>query len=217
MAAIISKYQKILQSFTKFDFVPILAVRLFLAPIFLSAGFSKLYAFDSTVSWFGNEDWGLGLPLPWLMAILATATEILGGFALLIGVSVRLICVPLIVTMLIAIVLVHWENGWFAIAPSNADTSMAKVLVPVGFPGAAESLQNSAEVNERLHAAKSILKSNGNYQWLTEKGQFVILNNGIEFAVTYLVMLLILAFYGAGRYVSVDYWLQRKYLEANRP
>ncbi|HEX5635541.1 MAG TPA: DoxX family protein, partial [Gammaproteobacteria bacterium] len=32
--------------------------------------------------------------------------------------------------------------------------------------------------------------------------------NGIEFAATYLIMLLVLFFYGAGRYVSADYWLQ---------
>jgi hypothetical protein len=36
-----------------------------------------------------------------------------------------------------------------------------------------------------------------------------IVNNGVEFAVTYLVMLLALIKMGGGRYVSVDYWLVR--------
>ena len=37
----------------------------------------------------------------------------------------------------------------------------------------------------------------------------VILNNGIEFAVTYAVMLLALIAQGGGRYVSLDYWAMR--------
>lgn len=36
-----------------------------------------------------------------------------------------------------------------------------------------------------------------------------MLNNGIEFSITYFVMLLALLFMGAGRYVSVDYWIER--------
>ena len=37
----------------------------------------------------------------------------------------------------------------------------------------------------------------------------MVLNNGIEFAVTYLIMLFALLFTGGGRYVSVDYYLSR--------
>jgi uncharacterized membrane protein YphA (DoxX/SURF4 family) len=39
----------------------------------------------------------------------------------------------------------------------------------------------------------------------------VILNNGIEFAATYFIMLLALFFIGAGKYLSVDYWIARRY------
>ena len=55
--------------------------------------------------------------------------------------------------------------------------------------------------------AREILMTYGNYDWLTSSGSFVILNNGIEFAATYFVMLLALIVLGGGRYVSVDYWL----------
>ena len=81
-----------------------------------------------------------------------------------------------------------WGNGWAAIADSS-----------------------SQEVAVRLGAAKDILREHGNYSWLTEKGSFVILNNGIEFAITYMLMLLSLLFTGGGRYVSVDYYLSRLY------
>lgn len=191
------------------SFVPLLLLRLLLAVAFISAGLSKLDGFANTVAWFGNDDWGLGLPFPYLMAILATWTEILGGLLLLLGFATRLAAIPLGVTMLVAIFAVHLPYGWFAIAPSNPENSQAKIAAMVGFPGAQESLENSLEVGARLARAKGILKSHGNYNWLTEKGSFVVLNNGVEFAVIYLSMLLVLLYFGPGRYLSIDYWFAR--------
>ena len=193
------------------DFLAPLALRLFLVPVMFSAGYNKAMSFESTVSWFGNSEWGLGLPFPALLAFLATATELVGGVLLLLGLFTRYISIPLMFTMLVAIGSVHWENGWFAIAPGNPATSMAAPLAEVGFPGAVESLQNSEAVGERLGRARAILREHGQYDWLTGKGNFVVLNNGIEFAVTYLVMLLVLFFSGAGRFVSLDYWIARRY------
>jgi uncharacterized membrane protein YphA (DoxX/SURF4 family) len=66
---------------------------------------------------------------------------------------------------------------------------------------------------EKLAAAKSILQQHGNYEWLTSSGNFVILNNGIEFAITYLFMLLALLVIGGGRYTSVDYFISRRLLK----
>ena len=62
---------------------------------------------------------------------------------------------------------------------------------------------------ERLDRAKEILREHGHYEWLTENGSLVILNNGIEFAATYLIMLVALFFIGAGRTLSVDDWIGR--------
>ncbi|MFT6978133.1 MAG: putative membrane protein YphA (DoxX/SURF4 family), partial [Shewanella psychromarinicola] len=47
---------------------------------------------------------------------------------------------------------------------------------------------------------------------LTSSGNFVILNNGIEFAITYLIMLFAIFALGGGRYTSVDYFISRRYL-----
>jgi uncharacterized membrane protein YphA (DoxX/SURF4 family) len=191
----------------KLDFLAPLLLRFYLAPVFIAAGLTKMAAFDSTVAWFGNPDWGLGLPFPWLMAFLATATELVGGFMLLFGLATRYITVPLMITMLVAAFAVHWGDGWFAIAPSDPSTSMAKPLAAVDFPGAEASLANSEEVGRRLDAARSILREHGNYSWLTGKGNLVVLNNGIEFSATYFIMLLSLFFTGPGRYLSTDYWI----------
>jgi uncharacterized membrane protein YphA (DoxX/SURF4 family) len=165
-----------------------LAMRIYLFFPFCMAGLQKIQGIDNTIQWFGNPDWGLGLPAPELLAYLAAYTEFIGAWLLLIGLATRWISIPLIVTMLVAIFAVHWDNGWFAIAQSS-----------------------DPDVAVRLGAAKDILREHGNYSWLTEKGGFVILNNGIEFAVTYFIMLLTLLFTGGGRYTSVDYYLSRLY------
>ncbi len=191
------------------DFLALLLLRLFLGPVFIAAGLTKATSFESTVAWFGNPDWGLGLPLPWLMAFLATAAELVGGFLLLIGVATRYVAIPLLITMAVAATTVHWQHGWFAIAPSDPQTSTARPLAAVGIPAAQRSMENSEEVGRRLNAARNLLREHGNYRWLTEKGTFVVLNNGIEFAATYFIMLLALFFYGGGRFVSLDYWIAR--------
>ena len=163
-----------------------LALRLYLVPIFWMAGTQKLSHIDSTIDWFGNPDWGLGLPFPTLLAYMAAYTEAIGALLLLVGLATRWISVPLMATMLVAIFAVHWDSGWAAIADSSAQ-----------------------DVAVRLGAAKDILREHGNYSWLVEKGGLVILNNGIEFAVTYLIMLFALLFTGGGRYVSADYYLSK--------
>lgn len=172
-----------------------LAIRLYLVPIFWMAGWHKYQSFADTVDWFGNPDYGLGLPAPWLMAFLATSTELAGAVLLALGFATRWISIPLMVTMIVAAVTVHLPHGWQAIADPSA-------------PFASPSVIESAE---KLVKAKEILQEHGNYDWLTSSGNFVILNNGIEFAATYFIMLLALFFMGGGRYVSVDYWLARKF------
>jgi len=213
MSKITETYHSIHQAFFSrvsfFEGLAPLLLRLYLAPVFIAAGLHKFHNFDDIVSWFGNSEWGLGLPAPELMAFLAASTELVGGLLLVVGLATRWIAGPLMVTMLVAAFSVHWEHGWFAIAPGNPETSTASVLAEVGFPGAKESLENSVEVGKRVSAAKSLLRENGNYSWLTEKGNFVVLNNGIEFAATYFIMLLSLFFTGGGRFTSADYWLGR--------
>ncbi len=191
-----SHLQRWLDATRRADFLAPLALRLYLVPVFWMAGTNKLANMASVTEWFGNPDWGLGLPFPELMAWLATLSEILGAVLLLLGLAVRWITLPLMVTMLVAAVTVHWQNGWLAIAEGA---------------GSLFANERTLAAVERLEAARSLLKAHGNYAWLTEHGGFVVLNNGIEFAATYFIMLLALFFIGGGRYVSLDDWLWRGY------
>ena len=90
--------------------------------------------------------------------------------------------------MLVAAFKVHWDNGWQAVADPMSPWANANVEGAV----------------ERLDMAKRLLREHGNYDWLTETGNFVVSNNGIEWAATYFVMVLALFFTGAGK-LSLDH------------
>jgi putative oxidoreductase len=199
MITLARRLQGMLDSTRALDFLAPLALRLYLAPVLWMAGTKKLADFESTVQWFGSPDWGLGLPFPALLAFLAAGTEVLGAILLVVGLGVRWISLPLMATMAVAAVTVHWQNGWLAIAEGT---------------GSFFASDRTIGAIERLDRAKDILREHGNYNWLTENGSLVILNNGIEFAATYFIMLLALFFIGAGRYLSVDFWLARRFAQA---
>ncbi len=194
LAPVTALFHRLYQATTRVDGVAPLLLRLYLAPIFLQAGWTKLQGFESTVAWFGDPDWGLGLPFPLVLASLAVASELIGGALLLLGLATRLTCVPLMITMAVAAWTVHWQYGWLAIADSGSWLANERVLASV----------------PKLERARAILAEHGNYDWLTSSGNLVILNNGIEFAATYFVMLLALYFLGGGRYTSLDDWLCRR-------
>jgi len=189
----ISVYSKFSGLFSRIDYLPALALRCFLAPVFIMAGWKKLNAIEATAAWFGNDQWGLGLPFPELLTWLVALTEFFGGIALIVGLGVRVVALILFVTMVVAGYTAHWANGWQMIAD------------PSWF-GINDRVVESAE---KLARAKAILREHGNYRWLTSSGSLVILNNGIETAASYAVMCLGLVKLGAGRFLSIDYWLCR--------
>ena len=180
------------------DFIGPLLLRIYLVPVFWVAANNKWNPFDSdsslegTIAWFEHS---LELPFPVLNAYMAWSAEYFGAILLALGLATRWISIPLMFTMIVAVVTVHLENGWQALHD----------------PMSAFAAENAVEAIDRLDRAKSILKEHGNYDWLTEHGSIVSLNNGIEFAATYFIMLLALFVLGGGRYISLDYWVAKKF------
>jgi uncharacterized membrane protein YphA (DoxX/SURF4 family) len=193
-------YQKAVLKLQQLDFIPLLLLRLYLTPVMMQAGWTKLQNFDSTLSWFANPDWGLGLPAPALLLSLVILLELGGGLALLSGLFTRLTAFGLSITMLVAMLTVHAKNGWLAIADASSWLADGTIF------------RNEAvmAVPEKLGKVNEVLQQQPDYDWLVSSGKLVVLNNGVEFAATYLVMLLVLLVYGAGRWLSLDYWLGRK-------
>lgn len=56
-----------------------------------------------------------GVPMHHLLSYVAPYTELIGGFAILIGLATRFIAVPLIITMLTAMFTIHIHYGFSAV------------------------------------------------------------------------------------------------------
>jgi len=135
-----------LRSFAgKLDSITLLSLRLALAYGFYVPATMKWNDISAIGSWFES----MGYPFPYLNAYLAGITEVTGVILLILGLGTRIISIPLIFVMLIAIITVHIENGF-------------------------------------------------------EAG-----NNGFEIPLYYILMLLSLIVFGAGKY-SVDYFISKR-------
>ncbi len=195
MIGIINCAQSLLDRTRALDFLAPVALRIYLAPIFILAGSNKLAHVDYLSPYFES----LGIPAPELMVYVAGLTELLGGIALVTGLAVRWFAVPLMFTMVVAATTAHWDNGWHVLPETE---------LTVPWEWRTDLIE---EGTIRKEKAREILKENSNYGWITEAGSITILKNGIEFAATYFIMLLVLFFIGAGRYFSLNYWIARKW------
>lgn len=88
--------QNLLEKFRVLDFLAPLALRAYLVPILGTAGTKKISDIDSVIQWFGSS---LGLPYPNFMAWVATLTEVGGAILLALGLAVRWVSIPLMITM----------------------------------------------------------------------------------------------------------------------
>jgi putative oxidoreductase len=91
------------------DLAPLI-FRLVLAYGFFEPAWNKIQDVHAIGEWFESME----LPAPYLQAWLATLTECLGVILLAVGLGTRIIAVPLVGVMLVAIKTVHWENGFAA-------------------------------------------------------------------------------------------------------
>jgi len=93
---------------TKGSDVSLLLIRLFLVYVFYEPAIMKVNNFSYIAEiWFVE----LGIPFPTLNAYLATSVEVAGVILLTLGFLTRFISLPLIGTMLVAIITVHGTNG----------------------------------------------------------------------------------------------------------
>lgn len=146
----IEKYNLIVKQIAKLKDLHLLAVRLILAYGFFNPALMKWQNLSSIIDWFRD----LGIPFPALNAYLSALTEMSGVILLTLGLANRIISIPLIFVMIVAIVTVHWENGF-------------------------------------------------------EAG-----NNGFEIPLYYILLLIVIFIYGAGKF-SADYFIVKKLKNKN--
>ncbi len=88
----------------------LLLARLTVAYGFYEPARMKWSDIDSVAQWFGS----IGIPFPALNAYMAATTEATGVVLLTLGLLTRLISLPLIVVMIVAIITVHLPHGFSA-------------------------------------------------------------------------------------------------------
>lgn len=214
MQALGEVYERASRFLGHFDGLASILIRLILGPVLIGAGWEKL----TGDNWFEFQLDSFPFPFnvlpPELSWFLASWTEFLGGILLLLGLGTRLMAIPLAITMFVAAYSVHLDNGWAAIAPSNPPAvciegtdAYAAGHIFMRYIKCYNVNERTIEASVRLERARGILREHGNYRYLNGNGSIVKLNNGIEFAASYLVMLLALMVIGGGRYFSLDYYL----------
>jgi len=92
----------------KLQSVSLLFLRLILAYGFYEPAMNKWSDIGAVAEWFGS----MGLPFPTLQAYMAASTELSGVILLTLGLFTRLISIPLMVVMVVAITTVHLANGF---------------------------------------------------------------------------------------------------------
>ena len=106
------------------DWVALLPIRLLMAYEFGSAGLKKFNASDTlwgdVPGWFANSLGNFPFPINLFSAnfnwFMVTWVEILGGFALALGLFTRFWAFSLLVVTWVAILGVHWPESWSSLA-----------------------------------------------------------------------------------------------------
>ena len=104
--------------------IALLFGRLLVAYGFYEPALMKWSNIDSVASWFAS----INIPFPLLNAYMAATTEILGVVLLTLGLFIRVISLPLIIVMVVAITTVHLSNGF-----SAGDNGFEIPLYYIGF------------------------------------------------------------------------------------
>src|SRR3974377_1876527 len=89
------------------DPAALLTARLTVGVLFVSTGWGKVHNLAKVTSFFAE----LGIPMPGLNATVASYTELLCGSLLVIGLASRLASLPLVVTMIVAILTAKRAEG----------------------------------------------------------------------------------------------------------
>ena len=105
---ILAWYHTVVSLLTPLRHAALFFARLVVAYGFYGPAMMKWSDIDATATWFASMHY----PLPTLNAYLAATTEITGVILLSLGLFTRLISLPLMVVMVVAITTVHLPHGF---------------------------------------------------------------------------------------------------------
>lgn len=113
-----------LSALSKIEFFPALLTRIAIGWVFAESGWAKLHNLDGITEYFVS----LGIPMAQYQAPFVASVELIGGVLLIVGLLTRLASVPLIGTMVVAILTAKREE----IAVASDLYGMAEFLIIIG-------------------------------------------------------------------------------------
>ncbi len=124
-------------------------MRLALGAIMIAHGYKKVFG-----GFHGHQQFVASLGIPAWLAYYSAATEFFGGIVIVLGLCTRFAAAAFLIEMTVAIVKVHWRNGFTA--PGGYEFPLALVAIafalicygggPIGF--------NLGEGSGRMRSAK---------------------------------------------------------------
>ena len=107
MFAVIDRIQDLVNRIARsVEWLPPLVARLCVGIVFALSGWGKLHSLEQVTSFFTD----LGLPAPAFQAAFVSTVELVGGVLLLAGLLTRYAAVPLMITMVVAILTAQRAN-----------------------------------------------------------------------------------------------------------
>ncbi len=128
--------ERALEFLERFRWVVLLLGRLAVGLVFVSTGWGKVFDIPKVTVYFES----LGIPAPGFHAVLVGFSELLCGGAIVVGLFTRLATIPLVVSMIVAILTARRPDlhGLFDLAGFEEFTYLVLLLILSVFgPGAA--------------------------------------------------------------------------------
>lgn len=103
-------YRKFVEGTEKLHDVQLLLFRIILVIGFYGPAMMKVKNLEGVAQWFGSMNY----PFPMVSATLAMTTEVVGVVLLALGLGARVIALPMMFVMVVAILTTHISNGFAA-------------------------------------------------------------------------------------------------------
>ena len=98
-----SRIEEAIHLLNEQEWIVQLLIRVFVGYFFMETGWGKLHNLDG----FARRFAGWGIPWPHFNAALSAYTEFIGGLLTIFGIGTRLVSIPMIINMLVAILKVN--------------------------------------------------------------------------------------------------------------
>ena len=104
--SLVATASRLLRMLYAVEWIGPLTMRLVFGYFWLETGIGKVHNLDG----FTQRFIGWGIPYPAFSATLSAWTELVGGLLIMLGLFTRLVCIPMIVNMAVAVTLVVSTN-----------------------------------------------------------------------------------------------------------